>query len=152
LHSLSVSGEVNGAKGAVGCLLQSYVSAARETTFTLCVPKAMQSLSGDMRELPCRWEGHLRMTVQPSTHPHPVPADRVPKCHNSMVLNTTRDSDSTSSLGSLCHCLTAPLEKKLSLTSNPNLAWQMSKMAEARKLLGAFHTLPPFLPRYCWLE
>jgi len=30
--------------------------------------------------------------------------------------NTSRDGDSTTSLGSLCHCLTAPSEEKCSLT------------------------------------
>jgi len=38
-------------------------------------------------------------------------------------LNTSRDSDSTTSLGSLCHCLTTLSEKKSFLISNLNLPW-----------------------------
>lgn len=37
--------------------------------------------------------------------------------------NTPRNGDFPPSLGSLCQCLTALLEKKLLLTSNLNLPW-----------------------------
>jgi len=39
------------------------------------------------------------------------------------LLNTFRDGDSTTSLGSLCHCLTTLDEKKFFLIHNPNLSW-----------------------------
>ena len=39
------------------------------------------------------------------------------------LLNTSRDGDSTTSLGSLCHCLPALPEKKLFPVSNLNLPW-----------------------------
>jgi len=41
--------------------------------------------------------------------------------------NTSKDGDSTTSLGSLCHCLTALAEKKFSLISNLNLPWHNVK-------------------------
>ena len=38
-------------------------------------------------------------------------------------MNTSRDSDSTTSLGSLCQCLATLPEKKFFLISNLNLPW-----------------------------
>ena len=40
-------------------------------------------------------------------------------------LNTSRDSDCTTSLGSLCHCSTTLSEKKYLLISNLNLPWHI---------------------------
>jgi len=37
--------------------------------------------------------------------------------------NTSRDGESTTSLGSLCHCLTTLYEKKCFLISNLKLSW-----------------------------
>ena len=39
-------------------------------------------------------------------------------------LNTSWDSESTTSLGSLCQCLIIPSQKKFFLTSNQNLFWR----------------------------
>ena len=40
---------------------------------------------------------------------------------STLFSNTSRDGDSTASLGRLCHCLTTLLEKKFFLIFNPNL-------------------------------
>ena len=42
-------------------------------------------------------------------------------------LNTSRDSDSTTTLGSLCHCITSLSEKKCFLICNLNLPWHNLK-------------------------
>ena len=54
-------------------------------------------------------------------------------------LNTSRDSDSTTSLGSLSQCITTLPEKKLFLTSNLNVL--------RRSLRPLSHALSPVAPR-----
>ena len=51
-------------------------------------------------------------------------------------LNTSRDGDSTTSLGSPFQCLTTLLEKKLSLKSNLNLPWHNLKTFPLAPLLA----------------
>ena len=50
-------------------------------------------------------------------------------------LNTSRDSDSSTSLYSLCHCITAFCGKKFFLISNLNLSWCSFRLDIREKLL-----------------
>jgi len=47
---------------------------------------------------------------------------------STLFSNTFRDSDSSTSLGSLCHCLTTLSDEKFSLISSLNLSWQLKAM------------------------
>jgi len=64
--------------------------------------------------------------ISSSQEPMPtMPTIHVPQCHIfiTIFLNTSRDSDSTSSLGSLCQYLSTLSEKEFILISNQNLPW-----------------------------
>jgi len=54
--------------------------------------------------------------VQLSAHPHH--AHMSPSATPPRFLNTSREGDSITSLGSLCHCMTTLLEKKFFLISS----------------------------------
>ena len=58
---------------------------------------------------------HQPMTPYPLTMPL--------SATSTQLLNTSRDSDSTTSLGSLCQCTTTLSEKKCFLISNLKLPW-----------------------------
>ena len=62
-------------------------------------------------------------TPSPCTHPMILSAT------SPQFLNTSRDGDSPTSLGSLCHCLTALLEDKCVLIPNLNLPWHNLKLS-----------------------
>jgi len=64
-------------------------------------------------------QGHL---VWPSTHHHHAHWHMSLSATSTCFLSTARDSDSTTSLGSLCHCLKT-LSEKFYLMSNLNLSW-----------------------------
>ena len=55
----------------------------------------------------------------------PIPTNHVPQCHIHTALGHLQGwyGDSTTSLGSHCHCLTALAEKKWFLTPNLKLPW-----------------------------
>ena len=57
----------------------------------------------------------------------PCPLPMALSATSTRLWNTSKDGDSTTSLGSLCHCLTALAEKKFSLISNLNLPWHNVK-------------------------
>ena len=62
--------------------------------------------------------------VHPDNSPTPCPLTMPLSTTSPQFLNTSRDGDSTTSLGSLCHCSTALSEKKFFLISNLNLHWR----------------------------
>jgi len=66
--------------------------------------------------------GKTTEVIQSNYQPMPVTTlDLSLSAVSTQLLNTSRDSGSTTSLGSLCHCLTSLAEKKFFLISNLNL-------------------------------
>ena len=61
--------------------------------------------------------------VQPSTYHQCCSLNCAPKYYTTLSLDTSIDSDSITSLGSLFQCLTNLSEKKFFLLSNLNLPW-----------------------------
>jgi len=66
--------------------------------------------------------------------PPPCPLPTSLSATSTWLLNTSRDGDSTTSLGSLCHCHTTPSEKKCFLVSNHAMLW-----LAARLVSGGWH-------------
>ena len=67
------------------------------------------------------WKRPLRSSSSTVTPTPPCLLNHVPKCPSRHFLNTSRDGDSTTSLGSLFQCLTTLPVKKFFLISNLNL-------------------------------
>ena len=63
------------------------------------------------------WKKPTKITSSTTNLPPPCPPSYVLQCHIH-IHKTSRDNDSTSSLGSLCHCLTALCEKEFFLIFN----------------------------------
>ena len=59
----------------------------------------------------------------------------IPGATSPCFLHTSRDGDSTTSLGSLCHCLTTPSEKKFCQISKLNHVLQRDATASLRHFL-----------------
>ena len=66
----------------------------------------------------------------------PMPTDHIPQCHIHTALEQLQGSDSTTSLGSLCYCLTILYEKIFFLKSHTGL----SKSADLFILFLKFST------------
>ena len=69
------------------------------------------------------WKRSLRYLVQLSTHHQYHPLTVPLSTTSPQLLNTSRDGDSTTSLGGLFHCPTSLSENKCFLISNLNLPW-----------------------------
>ena len=72
------------------------------------------------------------------------PLNHVPQYNIKHFFNTSRDGNSTMSLGSLFQCLTTLLEKKFFLTSNLNLPWRNRLECLRKPNLASFQET--FLP------
>ena len=74
------------------------------------------------------------MDVKHPTHPH-----RIPQCHIP-TLNTPGDGDLTTSLGSLCCCITTLYEIKPFLIPNLTLPWCNLRPSPLVQACSCFHT------------
>lgn len=72
---------------------------------------------------PLRLEKTTKVTT--SNHQPPCPMATSLSATSPLLLNTSRDANITTSLGSLCQCTTTLSEKKFFLLSHLNLPWHI---------------------------
>ena len=107
------------------------------TEFVICSFQypitSMVSEGSAKKQILCTWSQNHRIIkvgkdhedypVQPSTYPQYCPITTRLRTTPTLSLNTSRDADPTTSLGSLFQCITTPPEKKFFLISNLTLSW-----------------------------